>query len=63
MLQPLFLSALAFSLLAAPDGFGAKLQPKTQAAWEKYVRLTEQRIERDLQQEIAERPAGDLNIT
>jgi len=53
---------LAFFLLAfqaPPGGMAATLQSKTLAAWEKYVRLTEQRVERDLQQEIAARPPGD----
>lgn len=50
-------------LLAAPGGVTATLQPKTLASWEKYIKLTEQRVERELQQETTARPTGDVQIT
>ncbi len=49
---------------AVPAGLAAEPQPKTLAAWEKYVRLTELRIERELQQETTARPApGNVQIS
>ncbi len=60
---PRLLAAVALLLLlAAPGGVTATLQPKTLASWEKYIKLTEQRVERELQQETTARPAGDVQI-
>ena len=56
-------SAFLPLLLGPPQGLAAKLQPKTLAAWEKYVRHTEQRVERDLQQQTAARPSTSVEIT
>lgn len=56
-------AVLLLVLQTTPGGLAATLQPKTLAAWEKYVRLTEQRVERDLQQEMTARPAGNVQLT
>ncbi len=49
--------------LAAPAMPAATLQPKTLAAWEKYARLTEQRINRDLRQESNAPASTAVQIT
>lgn len=56
----LFAAAL---LLAAPLTSAATLQPKTLQAWDKYVKLTEQRIARELQSDIKGKPSTTVQIT
>lgn len=60
-----FVTALAVALsLPWAQAGAAELKPKTLATWDKYVRLTEQRVERDIGQPTTARPpAGDVQIS
>ena len=55
---------LVILLLAAPDLSAAELQSKTLLGWQKYLRLTEERVERELGRDRWEDPeqAGGGNI-
>ncbi len=50
---------LALCAVAAP---AADLQPKTLAAWDKYVRFTEKRIEGELQSDLKAKPSTTVQI-
>ena len=54
---------LLLQLVSPSPDFAATLQKKTLVGWERYVRLTEQRIERELQQPMPDRPGATVEIT